>query len=76
MPKMKPPGKVNKFFGWIIGIPRRLWRLSLAAKAAWLSAFALLVVVAIAWMTFFVEPESVPWRHAMTPSGPLPSSVC
>ncbi len=75
MPKMKPPGKIKKFFGWIIGIPRRLWRLSLAAKAAWLSAFALLVVVAIAWMTFFVEPESVPWRHAMTP-GRVIAVVC
>jgi hypothetical protein len=65
-PAAKPPGKIKSFFIWIGGIPRRLMRWSVPTKAAWLSLIALVIVVVIAWTAFLADPDSVPWRHAMT----------
>jgi hypothetical protein len=66
-PAPKPPGKIKSFFIKIGGIPKRLLRWSVPTKAAWLSAIALVIVVAVAWTAFLADPDSVPWRHAMTP---------
>ena len=66
-PPPKPPGKIKSFFIKIGGIPRKLMRMSVPAKAAWLSLIALVIVVIIAWTAFLADPDSVPWRHAMTP---------
>lgn len=63
----KKPGKIKSFFLFIGSIPRRIWRLSVPTKAAGLSAIALLLVVILAWTAFLADPDSVPWRHAMTP---------
>jgi len=66
-PAPKPPGKIKSFFLWIGRIPGRLMRWSVPTKAAWLSAIALVIVVVIAWTAFLADPDSVPWRHSMTP---------
>ncbi len=66
-PAPKPPGKIKSFFLWIGRIPGRLMRWSVPTKAAWLSAIALVIVVVIAWSAFLADPDSVPWRHSMTP---------
>jgi hypothetical protein len=67
-PAEKKPGKIKSFFLWIGSIPRRLWRLSIPTKAAWLSLIALVLIVIVAWTAFFADPDSVPWRHVMAPS--------
>ena len=65
-PPPKPPGKIVKFFKTIFGWPKKLWRLSVPAKAAIVVTLALIVVVLTAWIGFLADPQSVPWRHSMT----------
>ncbi len=65
-PAPKPPGKLKKLFSWIGGIPKRIWGWSLAGRAALVTALVLTVLVIVAWTIFFMDPESVPWRHSMT----------
>ncbi|MDZ4782044.1 MAG: hypothetical protein SGJ19_17485, partial [Planctomycetia bacterium] len=60
------PGKIVSFFRWLGGLPRRFFRQPLPRLAAILTAFALFIVVITAWTIFLMDPESVPWRHAMT----------
>ncbi len=62
----KEPGKIVSFFRWLGGLPRRFFRQPLPRLAAILTALALIVVVTTAWTIFLLDPESVPWRHAMT----------
>ncbi|HEX4000823.1 MAG TPA: type VI secretion protein IcmF/TssM N-terminal domain-containing protein [Pirellulales bacterium] len=66
-PAPKPPGKIKSFFIRIGAIPKKLWRMSLPAKAAWLALIALVAVVVLAWTAFLADANSVPWRHSMTP---------
>lgn len=66
-PPPKKPGKIKSFFLRIGAIPKKLWRMSVPAKAAWLTLVALVIVVIVAWTAFLADPDSVPWRHAMTP---------
>lgn len=62
----KEPGKIVSFFRWLGGLPRRFFRQPLPRLAAILTAIALTIVVITAWTIFLLDPESVPWRHAMT----------
>jgi hypothetical protein len=52
--------------GFIVRTITAPLRWSLAAKASWLLAFALLAIVAIVWFLFSRDPNSVPWRHSLT----------
>lgn len=65
-PKPPEPGKIARFFRWLGGLPRRFFRQPLPRLAAILTAIALVTIVATAWTIFLLDPESVPWRHAMT----------
>ena len=38
----------------------------MAARASILLAVALVIMVIAAWLLFLLDPDSVPWRHAMT----------
>ncbi len=62
----KEPGKIVSFFRWLGGLPRRFFRQPLPRLASILTAIALFIVVITAWTIFLLDPESVPWRHAMT----------
>ncbi|MGH7199390.1 MAG: type VI secretion protein IcmF/TssM N-terminal domain-containing protein, partial [Planctomycetaceae bacterium] len=62
-PQEKKPGKVRQFAATVFGWP---WRLSLAAKAAWVLALFLIAVVAAVWIVLLVSPGYVPQRHALT----------
>jgi len=73
-PLAKPPGKIKRFFLWIIGIPRRALAMSVPAKAAWVAVVVLLAIVAVAWTALLADPDSVPWSHVMTPDGPFSAS--
>jgi hypothetical protein len=76
-PKPKPPGKVAKFFKAIFGWPKKLWRLSVPAKAAIVVTLALVIMVVIAWTSFLLDPESVNWRHTILASpGRIIAVVC
>jgi len=66
VPKPPEPGKIARFFRWLGGLPRRFFRQPLPRLAAILTAIALVTIVATAWTIFLLDPESVPWRHAMT----------
>ncbi|MCU0871328.1 MAG: type VI secretion system protein [Pirellulaceae bacterium] len=57
-PAPKKPGRWN----WLTAPAR--W--SLPARVAALTAAALAVMVITAWLIFLIDPNSVPWRHAMT----------
>ncbi len=65
-PAPKPPGKIKRFFRWVIAWPGRVWRWSVPTKAAWITLLVLLVIVAVAWSEFLADPASLPWRHAMS----------
>ncbi|HEY2147910.1 MAG TPA: hypothetical protein VGH32_08230, partial [Pirellulales bacterium] len=76
-PKPKPPGKIAKFFKAIFGWPKRLWRLSVPAKAAIVVTLALVTMVIVAWTSFLLDPESVNWRHTILASpGRIVAVVC
>ncbi len=77
VPKPKPPGKIAKFFKAIFGWPKKLWRLSVPTKAAIVVTLALTAIVIIAWTSFFVDPDSVPWRHTILSSpGRIVALIC
>jgi hypothetical protein len=65
-PQVPPPGKLGALWQKLTGLPGRLWRLSLPVKAALVVALVQLVIVCWAWTVFLVDPNSVPWRHALT----------
>lgn len=51
------------FFKRLISWP---FRLSLPARAAWVSFFFLLALVITAWILFFSDAMTLPWRQGMT----------
>ncbi len=67
-PPVKPPGKLAGLWAKFTGIPGALWRLSLPVKAALIVALVQLAIVIWAWTVFWVDPNSVPWRHSLTTS--------
>ncbi|HEV2971190.1 MAG TPA: type VI secretion protein IcmF/TssM N-terminal domain-containing protein [Pirellulales bacterium] len=68
VPKPKPPGKIAKFFKAIFGWPKKLWRLSVPAKAAIVVTLALATMVVVAWTSFLTDSDSVNWRHTILSS--------
>lgn len=59
----KEPGRVSRFFTAVREFPGRL---SLPARAGCLMACFLFCVVIAVWIAFYVNPDSVPWRHSLT----------
>lgn len=74
-PEKKPPGIFRRFFGAIAAGPRKLFGLSLPAKAALFVLFVLMAVVLTAWIAFLIDPASIPWRHSMT-AGRITAVLC
>ena len=62
----KSPGKIRQFFGRIAAIPRKLFGISLAARASCLTTIILVVLVVTVWTVFLLDPANVPWRHSMS----------
>lgn len=62
MNETAPASKKSGRWKWLTAPAR--W--SLSARVAALTACGLTVMVFTAWLIFLVDPNSVPWRHAMT----------
>ncbi len=66
-----PEGFFSKVFGkdgLLVRAVTAPLRWSLPTKAAWLLALALAAMVVIVWSVFLNDPNSVPWRHALSPA--------
>lgn len=66
LPPVKPPGFFAGLVHKLTALPRWLWRLPLPVKAAWVVALVQFAIVIAAWTVFLLDPNSVPWRHALT----------
>ena len=62
MNETAPAPKKSGRWKWLTAPAR--W--SLPARVAALTACGLALMVLTAWLIFLVDPNSVPWRHAMT----------
>lgn len=60
------PAAVKKKPGFFARIRSLPGRLSTAGCAAWVLAIFLVVLVAVVWTVFFLDPNHVPWHHSMT----------
>lgn len=62
-PPEQPPPRKKGFFARLCNIPARM---SLPVRGAAVTAIFLFALVTVVWVVFWLDPNNIPWRHAMT----------